>query len=194
VFEQDQPQHRGDEDLPVWDDALPQRLLYDLCDSSHPTVATFGAAGMAALEQKAAEIHRTAVDGYEAGTLFADVEQTTWDAAETIAWLGKSAHNEPVSIPHRDADATVPDRPSIRGAAFWRLDNGDLVRREEYDSVAMRRDIAEGIDVQGQRIRGTEEIPGFALRLGEAAVDYIWTVQGRSSRQPQEAESTQPAN
>ena len=185
----DQPQNRGVEDLHVWDEALPQRLLYDLCDSSHPTVSKFGAAGMAALEQKAAEIHRTAVEGFEAGTLIADVEQTTWDAAETLAWLGQSSHNASVSIPRRDADSMVPDRPGVRGAAFWYLDGGDLVRCHEYDSVAMRREIAEGKDVQGQRIGASEEIPEFALRMAEAAVDYIWTVQGRSARH-QEVKST----
>jgi len=135
---------------------------------------------MAALEQKAAEIHHTAVEGLESGTLIADVEQTTWDAAETLAWLGDSTHTEKITIPHRDADATVPDRDGVGGAAFWTLDGGDLTRCSEYDSVMMRRAIAEGKDLYGQHFTGGEEIPKFALRLATATVDYIWTVQGRS--------------
>jgi hypothetical protein len=138
---------------------------------------------MAALEQKAAEIHYTAVEGLDKGTLIADIEQTTWDAAETLAWLGERTHTDKVTIPHRDADAMVPDRAGFVGAAFWYLDDGDLARCSEYDSVMMRRAIAEGKDLYGQHFISTEEIPKFALRLATATVDYIWTVQGRSANQ-----------
>jgi hypothetical protein len=137
---------------------------------------------MAALEQKAAEIHYTAVEGLDKGTLIADIEQTTWDAAETLAWLGESTHKDKVTIPHRDADSTVPGNSGL-GSAFWNLDGGDLARCSEYDSVVMRRAIAEGRDLHGQQFTGNEEIPKFALRLATATVDYIWTVQGRSANQ-----------
>ena len=178
VFRQDQPQDRGAVDLPVWDDALPQRLLYELCDRGRATAALFGAPGLAALEQKAAEIHRTATDGLENGTLIADVEQTTWDAAETLAWLQSS--QEVATLPHREADAMVPDRGNTKGAAFWLLEDGNLVRCHEYDSVAMRRNIAEGREMQGQLINADRQLPQACVRLAEAAVDYVWTVQGRS--------------
>src|SRR5581483_269484 len=76
-----------DAELPVWDDSLQQRLLYELCDGGKTTAGGFGPAGLAALEQKATEIHRTATGGAPDGALIADIDQTTWDAAETLAWL-----------------------------------------------------------------------------------------------------------
>jgi hypothetical protein len=181
LFGHDGSDDAGSAIMPSWDHSIQQRLLYELVDSGAITVGGFGARGLAALEEKAAEIHHTATDGVSTGVLIADLEQTTWDAAETLAWFHRADPDNSALLPHREADAVASDRNETKGAGYWVLDSGDFVRCNTYDSVELRRQIAAGEEGWGQLFEATTAIPQAGLRLALAAVDYVWKVQGGSA-------------
>ena len=135
--------------LPQWEDTVTQRMLDRVTASDHPTIATLGAAGMAALEEKATEIHRSATEGLDAARLLADVDATTWDAAETLAWLNAGDATPTMHLPHRDADAMMPVRGTEHASGYWCLDDGGVVRKARYSSVWLRTEIAEGRSPEG---------------------------------------------
>lgn len=164
--------------LPRWDDSSAQRLLRGVASGEPRHVRDVGAAGFAALEEKAAEIHGQATEGDAGGCLLADLEQTTWDAAEVLAWL-RAAERDRTELPHRDADSVVPIRHGADSSAgYWQLDNGDVVRFGSYSSPRLRAAIADGDQPHGELFLASASLPDAVARLMTASVEFTWSLKG----------------